>query len=56
MTKPDAELTADELALLDRTAELTAAPDGRFGELRALYADRAYGRAVRARLGKLGLR
>lgn len=56
MTKPDAELTDGELALLDRMAELTTSVDERFEELRGLYEGMAYARAVRTELQTLGLR
>jgi hypothetical protein len=37
MTKPDEALTADDLALLDRVADLTLGGDAAFAEARALY-------------------
>ena len=37
MTKPDEALTADDLSLLDRVAELTLGGDAAFAEARALY-------------------
>ena len=43
--QPNAPLSAQTLALFDRLAELTLAPDARFAELRGLYAGEASLRA-----------
>jgi hypothetical protein len=48
--KPDARLTVDDLALLDRIAELALDVDARFDELRQLYAELPHGQFVAARL------
>jgi hypothetical protein len=51
----DRPVTDDETALLDRVAEATADPDGRFDEVRRLYATTPYGRWVGEKLAALGL-
>ena len=51
----DRPLTDEETALLDRVADVTAAPDERFGEARELYAATAYGRSIGQKLAALGL-
>jgi hypothetical protein len=51
--KPHAEVTPDDLAVLDRIAELTLNVDQRFDELRQLYAEVPHGQLVDARLRAL---
>jgi hypothetical protein len=51
----DRPATDEETALLDRVAEVTAAPDERFDEARELYATTPYGRWVGEKLAALGL-
>lgn len=46
ITKPEAELTGEDLALLDRIALLTEDADTHFDELRASFPETAYGQAV----------
>lgn len=50
ITKPETELTGDDLVLLDQIAELTSNVDQRFEALRALFEQSAYGQAVRRAL------
>jgi hypothetical protein len=47
LTKPEAELTGDDLALLDRIATLTTQVDTHFDEVITLFDETAYGQAVR---------
>jgi hypothetical protein len=51
----DRPVTDEEAALLDRVADVTADPDGRFDEVRELYATTAYGRRIGQKLAALGL-
>jgi hypothetical protein len=53
--KPEADLSTPDLALLDRIAALTTQPDTPLEELRALFAQTAYGQAVREQMALLGL-
>ncbi len=53
ITKPEADLTSDDLALLDQLAVLTTQADAHLDELRALFAQTAYGQAVNAQLAVL---
>jgi hypothetical protein len=53
--EPGGRVTDEETALLDRVADATADPDGRFDDVRELYATTAYGRWVREKLASLGL-
>ncbi len=46
ISKPEAELTSADLALLDQIAELTTHVDTRFDELRQLFTESSYGQAV----------
>lgn len=46
ISKPEADLTSDDLALLDQIAALTTQPDTAFEELHALFAQTGYGQAV----------
>jgi hypothetical protein len=48
-------VTDEEAALLDRAAAATSDADGRFDEVRALYATTGYGRWVGEKLAALGL-
>lgn len=48
--KPEEEVTEADRELLNQIARLTLNPDGRFEEMRALYAATSYGKAVRVRL------
>jgi hypothetical protein len=48
LTKPEADLTDDDLVLLDRIAALTTQVDTHFDELLALFEETAYGQTVRA--------
>ncbi|HLG64724.1 MAG TPA: transglutaminase-like domain-containing protein [Ktedonosporobacter sp.] len=50
ITKPEADLTADDLALLDRIADLTVNVDQQFATLRTLFEQTDYGQAVRREL------
>ena len=50
ITKPEADLTSDEIALLDRIAEVTTHTDTQFDELRTLFEESSYGRTVLAHL------
>lgn len=50
ITKPETDLTAADLALLDQLAALTILPDVHLDELHALFAQTAYGRSVSAQL------
>ena len=50
LTKPESELTGDDMALLDRIAEVTTHADTQFGELRALFEETEYGQEVRMKL------
>jgi hypothetical protein len=50
--KPDQDLTPEDLALLDRAAELTLSADERLADLRRFYADSARGRSVLARVAE----
>lgn len=52
---PTNELTAEDVALLDRIAELTEQPDAYFTDLRELFAASAYGHRVGALLSHYGL-
>ena len=52
---PTKELTAEDVALLDRIAELTEQPDAHFTDLRELFASSAYGRRVGALMSHHGL-
>lgn len=54
ITKPEENLTAGDLAFLDRVAALTAAPDEHVEAIRELVAASAYGCAVQARLAAVG--
>jgi hypothetical protein len=53
--EPGGPVTDGETALLDRVADVTADPDGRFDEVRELYATTSYGRWVGEKLAALGL-
>ena len=46
LTKPETELTSEDLDLLDRIALLTEKADTQFEELRAFFPQTAYGQAV----------
>ncbi|GHO47852.1 transglutaminase-like domain-containing protein [Ktedonospora formicarum] len=48
ITKPEADLTPDDLELLDRIATLTLNVDTHLDELQTHFAETAYGRAVQA--------
>jgi hypothetical protein len=48
--RPDAGLTVDDLAVLDRIAELTLHADARFDELRRFYTELPHGQSVLGRL------
>lgn len=50
ITKPESDLTATDLALLDQIAELTTRVDTHFEELLNLFDGTAYGRAIREQL------
>lgn len=53
ISKPEAELTSADLALLDQIAALTTQADIPFEELRALFAQTGYGQAVREQMAVL---
>lgn len=53
ITKPEATLTTDDRAMLDRVAALTLVVDAHHQELLALFEETAYGRSVRAALAAL---
>lgn len=53
ISKPEAELTEADLALLDQIAMLTTQPDIHFDELRALFPQTSYGQAVHAQVAAL---
>jgi len=50
ISKPEAELTSTDLALLDQIAELTTHVDTRFDELRQLFIESTYGQAMREQI------
>lgn len=50
ITKPEAELTDDDIALLDSIAEVTTHADTQFAELRALFEKTEYGQEVKKQL------
>jgi hypothetical protein len=50
ITKPEADLTGDDLAFLDRVAAVTLDVDGQLDALRALFATSAYGQTLRERM------
>jgi hypothetical protein len=50
ITKPEASLTNDDLALLDKIADLTMNVDNQFEALRKLFEDTSYGQTVRAHI------
>jgi len=50
ISKPEADLTGADLALLDHIAAITMQADTHFEELRTLFAQTAYGQAVRAQI------
>jgi len=52
---PTKDLTAEDVALLDRIAELTDQPEAHFTNLRELFAVSAYGQRVGALLSHYGL-
>jgi excinuclease ABC subunit A len=54
MTKPQADVTPEEMALLDCIAELTVQPDAHFTALGEVYADMADGRSVQSKVRVLG--
>jgi len=51
--KPHPELSVEDLAALDRIAELTVNANTRFAELRRMYAELPHGRTVLSRLENL---
>jgi hypothetical protein len=53
LTKPEADLTGDDIVLLDRIADLTMHVDTRFEELRTLFAQTAYGQTVQTQMAAL---
>ncbi len=53
ITKPDAALTNDDLALLDRIALLTTQVDARFDELLSLFEESDYGRTVHEQVARI---
>jgi len=53
ITKPEAELTGDDLALLDQIASLTMHVDTQLDALHTLFEETAYGQTVRARMETL---
>jgi len=50
ITKPESELTNDDIELLDKIAEVTTHCDTQFTELRTLFEETAYGQEVRTQL------
>ncbi|MCE7981209.1 MAG: hypothetical protein DYG89_08475 [Caldilinea sp. CFX5] len=50
ISKPEADVTAADLQLLDTIASLTLQPDANFDQLQSLYAVTPYSQQVQARL------